>query len=169
MRNFVLSIFIGMLLGSCLGQSLSNKVAEPAVIGEVFLLDSNQTLKLLPNESWKAIGRPGWTTATGSIQVAGISSSLRMKLGDRTEFVFNVGNPEVVKLYQFTLKKSGREFEAAKVKNGFHAQRQYLPSIPTEITKYGESSYKLIPKTSLSAGEYAIEVSGKLFTFGIDQ
>jgi hypothetical protein len=165
-----LAILLGISLGGCCAQPQSSKPPEPATIGDVFLLDSsNQKLSPLPREPWKAIGKPGWTTATGSIQISGETSSLRIKVGDQTEFVFNVGNPEGVRLYQLTRKKDMRELELVKVKSGFHPQRKTLDGIESDISKYGDSSYKLVPKSSLGAGEYAIDVSGKIFTFGIDQ
>lgn len=82
------------------------------------------------------------------------------------EFVFKIGNPENVKLYGFTQKKNKRQFELAKVKG---RTREIIPGIPVEITKFGESSYRLVPHSSLSAGEYAILTGPKIFSFGVDQ
>jgi hypothetical protein len=168
-RILTFAMLLGLSLGSCCAQSQHSKLPEPATIGDVFLLDSsNQKLAPLPKEPWKAVGKPGWTTATGSIQISGETSSLRIKAGDQTLFVFNLGNPESVRLYQLTKKKDKREFELVKIKSGFHSQRTIVDGIAADITKFGDSSYKLAPKSSLGAGEYVIDVSGKMFTFGID-
>lgn len=168
-RNSALPILIALSLGSSCAQAPANNPLEPATIGDVFLLDSSsQALKALPSEPWKAVGKPGWSTATGSIQVSGESSPFRVKAGDTTDLVFRVGNPDAVRLYQFTVKKHTSEFELVKVKGGFHQQRQTLDSIPADITKFGESSFQLIPKSPLGPGEYAIDASGRMFTFGID-
>ena len=169
-RNLTLAILIGLLLGGCCAQAPTGKPIEPANIGVVFLLDSsNQKLTPLPKELWKTIGKPGWTTTTGTIQVEGETSSLRIKTGNKTEFVFNVGSPESVRLYQFTRKKNKREVELVKIKGAFRKQRDMAESIPTDITRYGDSSYKLVPQSPLSPGEYGLDVGGNLFTFGVDQ
>jgi hypothetical protein len=151
-----------------MAQSSAGKPVEPAAIGEVYQLDSlSQTLKSLPNEQWKAKGKAGWTTSTGLIQIAGDRSALRLKAGDKAEFIFKTGQPEGVRLYPFTLKKGMREFEIVKLK-GMGRERETLQGIPVEITKYGESSYKLTPKSPLGPGEYAIDLAGKMFSFGLD-
>jgi Cu/Ag efflux protein CusF len=168
-RDLTSAVLLGISLASCCAQTQNSKQPEPATIGDVFLLDSSsQKLTPLPREPWKAIGKPGWTTGTGAIQIAGETSSLRIKTGDKTELVFNVGNPESVRLYPLTRKKEKREFELVKVKSGFHPQRKILDGIAADISKFGDSSYKLVPQSPLGAGEYVIDVSGKMFTFGID-
>ena len=76
-----------------------------------------------------------------------------------------------MKLYAYIQKSDKRQLPLVKIKS-FGGGREILPSIPAEITKYGESSYKLVPKSPLSPGEYAIDMSTgnpSMFTFGIDQ
>jgi len=171
MRNLLGAILAASLLGSCWSQISSSKPIEPTAIGEVYLLDpATQTLKSLPEEHWKAIGKPGWATATGIIQISGDRSSFRVRAGDKIAFVFNVGKPEVVKLYAYIQKNDKRQLPLVKVKS-FGGGREILPSIPAEITKYGESSYRLVPKSPLSPGEYAIDMNNgnpSMFTFGVD-
>ena len=59
MRNVALALLLFFALGSCGAQSATSKPVEPEVIGEAFLLDSSgQTLKPLPEEPWKAQGKP---------------------------------------------------------------------------------------------------------------
>ena len=168
-RSLASVILLAYAIGACSVQSQVNAQPEPKTVGDVFLVDSaHERLTPLPQEQWKAIGKRGWATATGWIQISGETSSLRIKAGDGAEFVFNVGNPEAVRLYQLTRKEGRREVEVVKVKGGFHQQRDYLDSIGVDITRYGGSSYKLVSKSTLPEGEYAIDVSGKVYTFGID-
>jgi hypothetical protein len=170
MRNLALSLLLTLSLGACSAQSASSKPPEPEAIGEVNLLDSsNMTLKPLPQETWKAKGRPGWRTATGSIELPGERSAFRISVGEQPQFVFKTGTPEAVKLYLFVQKKNSRICDLVKVKAGWTQERDYAPGIPVEVTKFGESSYKLVPKSPLAPGEYGIDLSGGLFTFGVDQ
>lgn len=170
MRNLILALLPFLSFVACGAQSSTVKPLEPAVIGEVNLLDSSgQALKPLPEEQWKAKGKPGWTTVTGSIQISGERSSFRVKASEKIEFVFKTGQPENIRLYPFSLKKNLRYCDLVKLKGVWTKERETLQGIPVEITKFGESSYKLVPKSPLEPGEYGIDLSGKLFTFGIDQ
>jgi hypothetical protein len=169
MRKLALSLLLALSLVTCCAQSTTIKPLEPAAIGEVNLLDSSsQTLKPLPLETWKARGRPGWRTATGSIEIAGERSAFRVSASEKLEFVFKTGTPEAVKLYVFVQKKGYRSSDLVKIKAGWTQERDYTQGIPVEITKFGESSYKLVPKSPLAPGEYGIDLSGGIFTFGVD-
>ncbi|MGA3082763.1 MAG: hypothetical protein ABSD44_15535 [Terracidiphilus sp.] len=166
MRNFVFASLLVLSLGVCNGQSSTGKPAEPAAIGVVFYLDSStQELKPLPNEQWKAKGRPGWTTATGVIEVSGVRSAFRINSGEKTEFIFKTEHPETVSIYAFVLKKDHRQFDLVKVGR----ERETIQGIPAELTKFGDSSYRLVPNSPLGPGEYVINMAGKMFTFGIDR
>jgi hypothetical protein len=143
--------------------------ADAPLIGEVYLFDlSNQTLRPLPDEPWTA--RADRRDA-GVIEVSGDRARVRI-VDDRPAFVFKIGNPENVKLYALTIddkdkKKIGRWFSLV---HAVGKTRQVSPGMPIEITKFGSSSFKLVPKQSLRPGEYAVLLSGsKVFTFGIDQ
>jgi hypothetical protein len=138
-------------------------------IGVVYLLDpSSQILKPLQDEIWnaQAHGRD-----SGIIEVPGERSSVRI-VGDRPVFVFKIGNPENAKLYALTVdakdkNKIGRWFSLVHIVG---KTRQVSPGMPVDITKFGQSSFKLVPKLALSPGEYAVVLSGsKVFTFGVDQ
>jgi hypothetical protein len=170
MRNLVLALLVILSLGTCGAQSVTVKPVEPAAIGEVNLLDSSgQTLKPLPDEQWKAKGKPGWSTVIGSIQISGERSSFRVMANEKAEFVFKTGSPEVIRLYPFIQKKNLRYCDLVTLKGVRTKEREIYQGIPVEITKFGESSYKLVPKSPLGPGEYGIDLSGKIFTFGIDQ
>jgi hypothetical protein len=164
----VLSLTVS--LGACDAQSTTVKPLEPAAVGEVNLIDaSGQALKPLPEEQWKAKGKPGWTTVTGSIEISGERSSFRVNANEKAEFVFKTGAPEAVRLYPFMQKKNLRYCDLVKLKGAWTKEREIIQGVPVEITKFGESSYKLVPKSPLGPGEYGIDLSGRLFTFGIDQ
>jgi hypothetical protein len=169
MRSLVLASLLALSLGTCGAQSAAGKSVEPAAIGEAFHLDpSGQALTPLPEEQWKAKGKAGWTTSTGILQIPGERSSFRMKAQDKEEFIFKTEHPESTRLYPFTVKKNLRQYELVKLK-GMGRERETHLGTPVEVTKFGESSYKMVPKSPLAPGEYAIDIAGKLFTFGIDQ
>lgn len=167
MRNLVFVLLVVLSLGICNAQSATAKPQEPAAIGVVFRLDpSSQELKPLPDEQWKVKGKAGWTTVTGILIIPGNSSTFRIKAGEKTEFIFISGTAERTRLYRFDQKNSERQLELVKRKG---REQETFQGVPFVLTKYGESSYKLVPKTPLEPGEYAIDLSGKTFTFGIDQ
>jgi len=156
------AIFVMSLVVSCAGcfaQSPDNKPTEPAVIGDVFLLDAaNQTLKPLPAEMWEAVPKKTAFAHGGFfIQISGDHSSYRIKAGANPEFVFKIGRPESVAIYAFSLKKHKRFAEYA---DGDWGTRP-IPGLPAEITQFGQSSFKLAPKSALAPGEYVIRTATK--------
>jgi hypothetical protein len=52
---------------------------------------------------------------------------------------------------------------------GFYrpGNREQEPSIPVNITKFGDSSYKLTAQSPLGPGEYALPSGPKVFTFSV--
>jgi hypothetical protein len=137
-------------------------------IAVVYFLDSrNQTLTPLSDEPWTSRKYGD----SGIIEVSGERSTVRI-VQDRPAFVFKIGNPENAKLYALTVdtknkKLTGRWFSLL---HAFGKSRQVSPGMPVEITKFGQSSFALVPKQPLRPGEYAVLLSGsKVFTFGIDQ
>jgi hypothetical protein len=176
-----------LLVVSSLGrgepQSASSKPLVPPSIGVVYLLDSsNQNLKALSDEAWKAGRSSAWKAAYGrshtgtiSLDVSGGRSSFRIAT-DKPEFVFTFGSPENAALYVATEDKKNKRQFAVETVNVNTNRISNLPGISVEITQFGESSYKLAPKSPLHPGEYAILLRGspqakdkKIFTFGIDQ
>lgn len=168
MRSLVSALLLSLSLAAFGVQPSTVKPVEPEAIGEVFHLDlSHQALMPLPDELWKAKGKAGWNSSKGLLDIPGEHSSFRLKTDDKVEFIFKTGNPEAVRLYPFTLKKNHRQYELVKLKGGGR-ERETHQGIPIEIRKYGDSSYKLLPKSPLEPGEYGIDIAGKLYTFGID-
>jgi hypothetical protein len=172
LRNLV---FVSMLLlptGLCKAQTAPAKPIEPTAFGIVYHIDSStQELKKLPDEPWKNKLRTcGCNILTCgscyySINVSGNISIYRLKADDRFVFVFKTGNPEKVSLYRFDQKKDRRWFDFETARG-----RDYTPikGLPVEISKFGESSFQLVPASPLIPGEYAIIIADEVYTFGVD-
>lgn len=169
LRDLVLLLVFS--LGVCGAQSMSSKQLDAPLIGVVFQLDSaNQTLKPLPDEPWTALAHGGIIIPkTGGVAISGSHSSFRIASGDKTEFVFKIGNPEHAALYRCTEGKNERQFSLMQFKGALGRNHETDPGVPVLITRFGNSSYRLVPQSPLSPGEYAVLLSGsKTFTFGVD-
>ena len=172
MRKMLVALWLVLPMGFCQAQTAATKPVEPTAIGVIYHLDSsNQELKKLPDEQWKqASHATGMNTLTYSVEVSGDSSSFRLKASEKVDFVFKTGSPEKVSLYRFDQKKNKRRFDYEKghgydLRQGLEAIR----GLPADVSKYGESSYKLVPASPLPPGEYAINIAGEVYTFGVDQ
>jgi hypothetical protein len=166
LRNLVFVSLLVLPLGLCKAQPATAKPVEPKAIGVVYRLDpTSQELKKLPDEQWHEKPGPWPHSYDTYLELNGGHSSFRMKAGEKIEFVFNTGSPEKVSLYRFILKKDKRQFQAASATwTGY----QGIKGLPVEVSKYGESSYQLVPASQLDSGEYAVIIAGEFFTFGID-
>jgi hypothetical protein len=155
-------------------QSVVSKVPEPPSVGAIYLLDkSNQKLNPLPDEPFK-VGHNNILEPpiTGSLDVQGSRSPFRLT-DTKPEFVFKFETPESAVLYMSASKKNERRFISIRLEKDNRFAK--VPGVPIEISSYGESSYKLVPSSPLSVGEYAITleqspqaVNRRIFTFGID-
>ena len=179
MRSLSVILLIGLSLGICNAQTPSAKPVEPVAIGVIFHLDSaKQELKPLPFEKWKSkVQSAGFFTNATFITVSGEHSSFRLKANKKAEFVFITGSPEKVALYRFGPDgKTRMQYRIVSKDRWFIVEKnssldgtEPINGLPEEITKYGESSYMLVPASPLAPGEYAITIAGQMFTFGIDQ
>jgi hypothetical protein len=168
MRHFALALLLLLPISLCKAQSADAKPVEPKTIGVVYRLDlTSQELKPLLSEPWKQ-GKKGCggTNFCFTVDLSGDHSAFRLKTGDTFEFVFKAGSPEKVSLYLFKVKKNNRWFDFEKWGQG---RNEPIKGLPVEITQYGTSSYKLVPTSPLTPGEYAITIAGEVYTFGIDQ
>jgi hypothetical protein len=167
----ILALVVLLVFSSavCLAQSPDSKPAEPNAIGEVFQLDAtSQTLKPLPSEQWEDVPKKtGFAHGGFFIQMDGDRSSYRVKAGASPEFVFKVSNPEGVALYAFSFKKKKRLVEYEELLSNWG--KRPIPGLPAEISQFGQSSFKLVPKSPLAPGEYVIYTGNSMFTFGVDQ
>jgi hypothetical protein len=172
MRKSLIALVLLSSLVRCGAQAAAtDKPDEPTAIGVVYRLDStSQELKKLTEEPGsEAMRQCGFGKACDTVELSGESSSLRIKADDKLTFVFKTGNPEKVSLYRFDLKKKKRSFVVAKLAPGTMGGSQEFRGLPVEVSQYGSSSYKLVPTSPLTPGEYAIMIAGVLYTFGIDQ
>jgi hypothetical protein len=168
MRQKAIATLLWICALPLIPQTDQSKIVEPDIIGQPYQLDSaNQTLKKLPQEPWKAVGKPGWGSSKGLIVVEGSQSPFRIKSDEKVEIVFSVQNAEQVRLYSATTKNKSRQTELAQV-NAWRNTRNYSEGLDVTIMKYGSSSFKLTPNSKLASGEYFVDIAGKLFTFGVD-
>ena len=168
MRNiFAVLFFIIFSLVFCAAQQAPAAPVEPKAIGVVYRLNpSSQELIRLPDEQSQE--RSGARDPRKVfVEVQGAQSSLRIKAGEKTEFVFNTGNPEKVSLYLFEEKKKKRQVQTMML--DIRGGGKLLKGLPAEVSRYGESSYKLVPASPLTPGEYVIFLGDEVYTFGIDQ
>jgi hypothetical protein len=164
LRNLVFVSLFVLPLCLCKAQTAPAKPVEPTAIGVVYHLDStSQELKPLPDEQWKQTYH-GSDPCYTSIEVSGVRSSFRLKVDDKLEFVFKTGSPEKVSLYHFDVNKKRRRFDFDMGRPGSHP----IKGLPVEVSAFGEKSYRLLPKSPLDPGEYAIIIADEVYTFGVD-
>ncbi len=149
----------------CAAQTAATKPAEPELVGVFYYLDSaSQTLKRLPTEDFKSHIGTGWTTVTVNVRVAGEASSFHIAAGDSVAFVLKDEGASKTELHKFTVTDGRREYELGKRKGrDFTAN----PGLAINIVKYGEASYKVVPEAPLAAGEYALTMGPKVYTFSV--
>ena len=163
MRKMLAVLLLVLPMGLCKAQTAVAKPVEPTAIGVVYHLDPvTQELKKLPDEQWKENSRFSVTVNFSDVEVKGASSSFRMRANENIDFVFKTGSPEKVSLYRFVQKGKKRYFD-------FNQGPKPIKGLPVEVSTYGERSYKLVPASPLAPGEYAINVAGEIYTFGVDQ
>jgi hypothetical protein len=171
MRKSLIALIFLCSLVRCGAQAATDKPVEPTAIGVVYRLDpAAQELKKLTEEPGSEALHPcGFSKGCDTVELSGDSSSFRMKADDKLTFVFKTGSPEKVSLYRLDQKKKKRSFLIAKMAPGSMGGSQEFRGLPVEVSKYGDSSFKLVPNSPLTPGEYAIMIAGVLYTFGIDQ
>jgi hypothetical protein len=171
MRNFLAVLLLVLPVGFCTAQSATTKPIEPTAIGIIYLLDpTTQELKKLPDEqSRQMLEQCGFGKGCNYIVISGNGSPFRLKANEKTEFVFQTGSPEKVSLYRFDHKKNNRQFLIEKIAPPIKGGSEDIKGLPVEVSKYGESSYKLVSASPLTPGEYAINIAGEVYTFGVDQ
>jgi hypothetical protein len=168
MRKFATAVPLSLLVGSGFAKSTDSKVIEPPILGKVFLV-SAPDLKQLPEDPFKSTDKRGWASISGVVEISGDHSSLRIPAGSSPEFVFDLSNPDQVKLYACVVKGKNRQFTTAVLKGGAtRLKEEQMDGLPVTVAHYGQSSFKLTPNAALAPGEYAVVAAGKMFTFGID-
>ena len=162
-----LAAIICILSSICVGQGAIAKSPEPDAIGVFFYLDpATQMLKRLPNEEFRR-HTGGFASVTTTIRVSGDASPFSIQSNPNIAFVFKVFKEEAAagaKLFRFDVKGSEREYDLGKWK-----RRDYTPNpgIPVNVSKFGNSSFKLSSEAPLEPGEYALTLGPTVFTFSV--
>ena len=171
-RHFLLPVTILLVLSPLLAQQA--KPAEPDTQDAIYFLDSSdQTLKPLPKEPAKPASKVdmhyGTTNIKVAIQIPGTASSFRVKGGNDLAFVVKCANLPTYQLLAFTKQGDNREGVVAtstgKAFQGVTEKKAYL--LKFEVSKYGESSYRLLVKAP-DAGEYGFVVGNSVFDYAVD-
>lgn len=168
--------------------------AEPAAT--VDLVEPDQSLKPLPDESVKMVSRPGFSYSKKNAQILEPSSAVRLKRGQDLVFVVHCTERDSVRLFAFKKKGYNREAKVdtkAIVPIPVYAKLPYarvmgVPvavivdtpanGIPFQVTKTGGNTYRIVVK-DLKPGEYGFLVSWSfidanvpngwnVFDFGVD-
>ena len=158
------------VIGSASSSNPSGRIpphSDAPTIGVAYVLDpASQTLKRLPDQPW-ATQRVG---DSALIEVSGERSPFRIQ-GYKPEFVFKIGSPQDARIFAFAKDEKDRK----NVKRWFSLVHfsgkttQTSPGLDSDITKFGDSSYKIVVLPVLQPGEYAVVLGARVFTFGIDQ
>jgi hypothetical protein len=160
LRNLTLVLLLVLPVCLSKAQSTTATPVEPTAIGVIYdLVPETQELKQLPDEQWKEEG------AFYAV-VSGSQSSFRIKASNNIAFTFKTGSPEKVSLYSFEQKKNKRRFLFEKIRGAMIIVP--VKGLPVELTQFGASSYKLVPASPLTPGEYAITIADEVYTFGVD-
>lgn len=170
-RRYFVPVVILLVLSPVLAQQA--KPVEPDTQDAIYLLDSsNQTLKPLPKEPSKTASKAdshyGSTSIKAAIQIPGPASSFRVKGGNDLEFVIKCEVPPAF-LLPFTKQGDNREGVISSVKTGGFGvvKEKKLFWLPFAVSKYGESSYRLVVKAP-EAGEYGFVVGNDVYDFAVD-
>jgi hypothetical protein len=159
-------------------QSSNSKttVKEPDNIGVFYSLGENDSLKPLERLSGRAYRAAG---ANAIFEISGNRSSLRLNSNQKQNFVIRLANgidPNKIDLVRMYLKDGKRAVNIVISGNlGYPSEAKSPTSsgkFPINISKFGESSYKLTPQQILVGGEYCFstpnENSTEVFCFGLD-
>jgi hypothetical protein len=182
MRHFSKGIVQGLLLLLFIGGAIvtlsfivtaqENKVPEPETIGVLFWRDpANNALVPLDRETISVKASPGFFKASAKLRINGVSAKLRLKADPKPEFIVQLANgvdPNKIKLYLLKVD-GGKRVTTVATASAFGSKSE-LKTLPFDVTKYGQSSYKLTPSQPLVPGEYTLNAtdSTDAFCFAID-
>lgn len=175
-KMIVLCIFL-ILITSKLNFSQEKKVNEPEIINVIYYLDSINS-KLIPLERQIAKTKTkrsilGYAGIKKIKEIEGNKSTYSLKNDMNQEFVVQLPSgidPAKIQLFQFDIKKEKR---ILLLQRTFLTQTAGPGPCQINITKYGQSSYKLTPVNKLECGEFGFilnidaEISD-VFCFGIE-
>ena len=133
--------------------------SQPDLIGAVYFQDQTGTLLSLEQNRGIERRRGRGNAQETYWEMAGASSQVRFKSGQKMTFVVRLANgidPKSFKLYPLESKNENR--------------RTTPMTLSFNVTKVGDSTYGLTPVPDLAAGEYAFSPknSDEAYCFGID-
>jgi hypothetical protein len=168
---------LALLLLSCGLSSLTpaamcqeQKLPEPESIGAFYYFDSNNNSLTALQKQIAVSKKRGLIKEEIVVQIQGEKASLRLKSGQKMEFVVSVPNgvdPNKYQLISFEVKKGKREavlaegtWTGSKANPVFH---------PYTVSRFG-NAYKITPSQNIPPGEYAFSPndSNDTFCFGVD-
>jgi hypothetical protein len=180
MRHFSKVIIPGLLFLLFMGGIVTlspaagaqeNKVVEPETIGIIFWRDpATNALVPLDRETISVKASPGFFKASAKLRVNGVAARLRLQ-NQKPEFIVQLANgvdPNKIKLYLLKVD-GGKRVTTVATASAFGSTSQ-LQTLPFDVTKYGQNSYKLTPSQPLVPGEYVLNAtdSTDAFCFAID-
>lgn len=181
-RTFSLGTTCGLLFLFFIGASLGtlspaarmqdNRVPEPETIGVLFWRDpGTNALVPLDREIISVKASPGFFKASAKLRVNGVAARLRLNPVPPPEFIVQLANgvdPNKIKLYLLKVD-GGKRVTTVATASAFGSTSQ-LQTLPFDVTKYGQNSYKLRPSQPLVPGEYVFNAtdSTDAFCFAID-
>ena len=179
LKKIIYVVIFLFLIGSMSFSLKGKTITEPEMINVIHQLNSVDA-KLIPLDRQtvnfvskaKAFGMLGLKS---SYKIEGDKSTFRLKNDLNHEFIVQVPmgiDPSGIKLFQFGIKKGNRILLANDV-SGFAKVTNGPGPIQVNVTKYGQSSYKLSPVNKLGDGEYAFILgmgapASDAFCFGIE-
>jgi hypothetical protein len=145
-----------------------NTISEPDLIGVLYFQDPSGTLLSLEQNRGIPRRRASGNSHQTYWEMAGASSPVRLKSGQKMLFVIRLANgidPTTFSLFPLETKNDNRRTES-------DPRNKTAPlTLIFNVTKIGESTYGLTPTKDLAAGEYAFSPknSDDAYCFGVDQ
>ena len=146
----------------------ANTVAEPDLIGVLYFENQFGSLQSLEQNRGVPRKRVSGNSQQTYWEMAGASSPVRFKSGQKMLFVIRLENgidPTTFSLFPLETKNDSR-------RTGSDPRNKTAPmTLLFNVTKIGESTYSLMPSQDLAAGEYAFSPknSDAAYCFGVDR
>jgi hypothetical protein len=155
-----------LLIGGRLLAQDRQERAEPVEINQFFFFVSAGQFKPLEQQL------PVVPRSKNFLAVEGNRSPIRFVQGEPLSFVIRLASEiaDPASAVQFLKLKPQGDYRVLERVTGASKTMSYAGLVPFEAESYEESSFKIKPKSGLSAGEYALTVVGEkdAYCFGVD-